>query len=187
MTGAAPLRVLTVCTHNRTRSVMMEALLRPLLSARLGPDGVLVASAGYGPAGLPAIPDAVDAMRRRGLDVADHRSRTLDRSMLDWADVVLTAERDHVVRISGLDPTALRRAMTLPEFITAVANADRSSARDVRERVTALTASRSAMAYLSDPIEEIADPTGWSPRAFESAVVTLETTCRAAATALVGL
>jgi protein-tyrosine-phosphatase len=124
------LRVLTVCTHNRTRSVMSAALLEALLGEQLGPDVVAVKSCGFGPADLPPIPDAVDAMLRRGLDVSQHRSSSTNVTLVDGADLILTAERDHVVRIAGLSPAAFRRTFTLPEFLASAADASAADAHD---------------------------------------------------------
>ena len=189
MTGAdSPVRILTVCTHNRTRSVMMEALLRSMLTDRLGADRVVVTSAGFGPPGMPAIPEAVEAMERRGFDVSTHRSRSVDAPLLADTDLVLTAERDHVVKIASIDQAAFRRAMTLPEFITRSASeiGIGSAGAGRRAHVQTLTASRTALAYLRDPIEEIADPTGTYGRTFEAAVAALEAQCQMAATAIIG-
>ncbi len=112
--GAAPVRVLTVCTHNRTRSVMMEAMLASMLAERLGAGVVDVESSGFRTAGLPAIDDAIAAMGRRGLDIGDHRSRETSVELVERADLIVTAERDHVVHVATLSSTAFRRAMTLP-------------------------------------------------------------------------
>jgi protein-tyrosine-phosphatase len=174
-----PLRILTVCTHNRTRSVMMAAMLESMLGERLGTDRVQLRSGGFGPEGLPAIPDAVEAMRRRGLDVSGHRSHQVTVDDLTDVDVVLTAERNHVVRVAALSPQVFGRAMTLPEFL------DRAVAvvRDVGDLsgwIPLLTADRTASAYLSGATPEIVDPTGSAPRAFDAAVERLEEQCSAA-------
>ncbi len=178
--GGRPLRILTVCSHNRTRSVMMAALLGSMLDDRLGPGAVQLRSSGFGPLDLPPIDDAVDAMRRRGLDVSQHRSSATTASLVDGADLVLTAERDHVVKIAALSPEAFRRTMTLPEFLAAAADspATDEGLADLRSWVASLTAQRSAGAYLRDPIPEVDDPTGSPPRAFEAAVVAIEQQCR---------
>lgn len=178
------LRVLTVCTHNRTRSVMMAALLERMLTAALGVDVVMVRSAGFGPAGLPAIPDAVDAMERRGLDVSGHRSSEITTRLVDGADAILTAERDHVVKIAALSPPAFPRAMTLPEFVERAAIAvptEGCGDQAVRELMEMLTANRAAGEYLRSAVPEIDDPTGSPTRAFEAAVVALEQQCGDAA------
>jgi protein-tyrosine-phosphatase len=176
----SPLRILTVCTHNRTRSVMMAALLESLLVERLGLDGVQVRSSGFGPEGLPAIADAVEAMRRRGLDVSGHRSRQVTVDGLTDVDVVLTAERNHVVRVAALAPQVFGRAMTLPEFLDRAVGVRRGS-DDPSSWISRLTAGRTASAYLSGSTPEIVDPTGSAPRAFEAAVERLEAQCREAA------
>ena len=178
MTDSSPpvLRILTVCSHNRTRSVMMAALLESMSSERLG--RVAVRSSGFGPEGIPAIDDAVDAMKRRGLDVSQHRSHPTTAALVDGADVIITAERAHVVKIAALSPPAFARAMTLPELLARAADAPVApDGGDVRAWVESLTADRSAGAYLRESVPEVADPTGSTPRAFEAAVVTIEQQC----------
>ena len=175
--AVAPLRMLTVCSHNRTRSVMMAALFERMLIDQMGAGHVLVRSSGFGPPGLPAIDDAVRAMRRRGLDVSQHRSTATTSALVDGADVIITAERDHVVKIASLSPAAFRRAMTLPEFLARAADDPAPHDGGVRTWVESLTAARTAAGYLRDPIPEVADPTGSSLRAFEAATAEIERQC----------
>ena len=165
---------------------MMAALLESMLAERLGEGAIQIRSSGFGPVDLPPIDDAVDAMRRRGLDVSAHRSSTTTASLVEGADLILTAERDHVVKIAALSPDAFRRAMTLPEFLAAAANAQ-SESTDLRSWVQALTDERTAGTYLRGNIAEVADPTGSAPRAFEAAVVTIEQQCREVAAHLAAL
>jgi protein-tyrosine-phosphatase len=173
-----PLRILTVCSHNRTRSVMMSALFERMLTDRLGAGHVMVHSSGFGPVGLPAIDDTVRAMRRRGLDVSQHRSTLTTAALVDRADVIITAERDHVVKIAALSPAAFRRSMTLPEFLDRAADHPGAPEQGgVRAWVESLTATRTAAGYLHDPIPEVADPTGLSPRVFEAATAEIERGC----------
>ena len=58
--ASRPVRILTVCSHNRTRSVMAAALLESKLNERLGAGVVLIRSSGFGPIDLPAIDDPED-------------------------------------------------------------------------------------------------------------------------------
>lgn len=175
--ASRPVRILTVCSHNRTRSVMAAALLESKLTDRLGAGAVSIRSSGFGPIDLPAIDDAVAAMRRRGLDVSAHRSSTTTTSLVDGADLILTAERDHVVKIAALSPAAFRRALTLPEFLAATMQGDEDDGGDIREWVESLTAERTAGEYLRGDVPEVDDPTGSAPRAFEAAVVAIEQQC----------
>ncbi|HSL73915.1 MAG TPA: hypothetical protein VK853_05595 [Ilumatobacteraceae bacterium] len=174
-----PLRILTVCTHNRTRSVMTAALLESMLTDRLGAGRVTVRSSGFGPEGIAAIDDAVSAMARRGLDVSAHRSRSTTVALVDGADVIVTAERDHVVKIAALSREAFARAMTLPELLARAADGPAPRvAGGVRPWIESLTAERTAGVYLREPIPEVADPTGSAARSFEAAVVEIERQCR---------
>ena len=157
---------------------MMAAMLRSMLIDRLGDGWIQIRSSGFGPVDLPAIDDAVDAMRRRGLDVTAHRSSTTAASLVDGADLILTAERDHVVKIAAMSPDAFRRAMTLPEFLARASKGGHDADLDLRSWVESLTEVRTAGVYLREPIPEVADPTGSVPRAFEAAVVTIEQQCR---------
>lgn len=162
---------------------MTAAMLESMLGQRVGPHGVVVRSSGFGPVGLPAIDDAVDAMRRRGLDVSEHRSRATTARLVDGADVILTAERDHVVQIAALSRDAFRRAMTLPEFLVRAADSDAApdGAASLRGWVEALTSDRVAGDYLRGEVPEIDDPTGSVRRVFDAAVVALERQCVEAA------
>jgi protein-tyrosine phosphatase len=175
------LRILTVCSHNRTRSVMIAAMLQSMLDDRFGRGGAIVSSAGFGPPGLSAIPDAVAAMAARGLDVSGHRSTAITESVIDDADLVLTAERDHVVRIAMMSRQAFGRTMTLPEFLARGGDPIDVSADGFGNWVGQLTEDRPAEAYLRERVDEIADPTGTSRRVFTSAVDQMHDQCAMAA------
>jgi protein-tyrosine-phosphatase len=124
-------------------------------------------------------------MRRRGLDVSQHRSTATTSALVNGADVIITAERDHVVKIAALSPAAFRRSMTLPEFLARAADQPGTPEQGgVRAWVESLTATRTAAGYLRDPIPEVADPTGSSPRAFEAATVEIERQCAEASALL---
>jgi protein-tyrosine-phosphatase len=181
-TRADPLRILTVCTHNRTRSVMSMAMIQAQLDARLGPDTATVGSAGFGPEGVPAISDAVDALRRRGLEVGAHRSRQVSGQLVDDADLILTAEKDHVVRIVGASPAAFAKTFTLPEFCDLSETV--GDAASFRDWVGSLSVARRPIEYLDREIPEIADPTGFPPRRFDAATVAIEALCTRAVDAI---
>jgi len=101
--------------------------------------------------------------------------------LLAEADVILTAERDHVVKIAGLAPSTFPITTTLPEFLQLAVGNPFLSPDDFSRWVRSLTADRTAGQYLRTDVEEIADPTGSPPRIFEAAVVTLERNCSEAA------
>lgn len=76
---------------------MAEGLFR-LRAAEAGrvPE---VASAGFLPGGVPVPEEVEDVMSARGVDMKDHRSRTLNRLLVDQADLVLTMTRQHLLDV----------------------------------------------------------------------------------------
>jgi len=76
-------RVLILCTGNSARSQMAEGLLRNLAGDRFD-----VFSAGTRPVGLNA--NAVKVMSEVGIDIANHRSKSVDELMGQQFDCVIT-------------------------------------------------------------------------------------------------
>jgi protein-tyrosine phosphatase len=171
------LKILTVCSHNRTRSVMSMAMLQAGFDRQFGAGRVAVRSLGFGPEGIPSIPDAVDAMRRRGRAVTDHRSRKVTAKRVEAADLILTSEKDHVIKIASVSPTAYRRTFTLPEFCDRIPSDPLADGRTLATWMTDLSEERRAGEYLRSEIPEVADPTGSPLRQFEAATVGIEAMC----------
>jgi protein-tyrosine phosphatase len=167
------LDVLCVCTHNRTRSVLMGGLLhRQHLLRGLG---LAVRTAGFEQPGLPPTAETVRRLDRFGIDASGHRSRRLDDDDIDRAGLVLTAERRHVVEIAGRRPAAFTRTFTLPEAV------DRGTAhggRDGEELATWISALDEgrprASAYLDATVGEIEDPTGRALEDWDRTVAEVE-------------
>lgn len=117
----ASVNVLLVCTGNTCRSPMASAILRKLAAESLGVEpeeveshGLRVISAGaFASSGSPASPEAVEVMRRYGLDLSDHRSQPLAAELIRQADHVLTMTETHRRRVLELVPSAQRRCRML--------------------------------------------------------------------------
>jgi arsenate reductase len=75
-------RVLFVCVENSNRSQMAEAFAR-----RIGGDGVEALSAGSKPSGV-VNPKAIRTMGELGIELASHRSKSLDEIDGDFDAVV---------------------------------------------------------------------------------------------------
>jgi protein-tyrosine-phosphatase len=84
----AQLRVLFVCTHNRARSQMAEALMHSKI-ARLAPGRFTVASAGSHP-GSEVHPMALAALRDVGIVWRGHRPRSIDDVSAEPWDLIIT-------------------------------------------------------------------------------------------------
>ena len=76
-------RVLILCTGNSARSQMAEGLLRQMAS-----DALEVFSAGVEPSFVR--PQAVAAMRERGIDITGQRSKSVDEFVGQKFDYVIT-------------------------------------------------------------------------------------------------
>lgn len=95
-------RLLFVCTGNTCRSPMAEAVTRDILRTR-GWEGFEVRSAGAGAfPGSPPSGGAVRAAAARGVELGDHRATLLTRREVEWADLILTMSRSHLMRVSEL-------------------------------------------------------------------------------------
>lgn len=167
------LHILTVCTHNRTRSVLMAALLREHL-ARRGVSAE-VATAGFLDEGLPPTEMTVRLLAARGIDVSDHRSRRVTRELVDWADLIVTAEQSHVVRIAGDHPGAFERTFTLFELAERADRAGPRGGRGWSEWLQVANQGRpQGSAYLGSPVPSVVDPTGLGSREWSRVVEQLE-------------
>lgn len=143
-----------------------------LLRARLrdvAPE-VEVASAGLLFDDRPAEPNAVRAMRHRGLDVADHRSQRIDLDLLADASLILGMERGHLRAVCELSPDLFGRAYTLPEFVrSAAVFGERPASTPLRTWAERIGAARTPAALeLDDPVISVADPMGGSRRTFRA-------------------
>jgi len=106
--------IVFVCTANSCRSPMAEAICKRLLAERLGCEAEDLPQRGYnvlsaGTAGVddcPASRQAVEAMRRRGLDLSEHKSRPVTPGLVEDADVVFVMARHHGQSIRRVLPEA---------------------------------------------------------------------------------
>jgi protein-tyrosine-phosphatase len=156
-------RILVLCTANQCRSPMAEGILADLL-ARRGVEAV-VDSAGLLPGGAPAAPHTVELLGERGIDLSEHRSRSIhDPAVrLGATDLLVTMERKHVREAVVAEPALRHRSFTLVDLVR------RSQLTSPRRRGESVGAwaervgeGRSAVHYLGTGDDEIADPIGRS-------------------------
>ena len=159
--------VLCVCTFNRTRSVMMAALLEQHLR-EIGVDAT-VRSAGTGADDGLATGETVKLLGERGIDVRGHRGTPLDDALIAGADLIVTAEHDHVVTIASRWPDAFRRTFTLPEIIVRSKLHGGRLGGPIADWLELLNDGRPAgFHYLDDrSIGEVIDPTGQDRRTWQ--------------------
>ena len=167
------LRVLSVCTHNRTRSVMMAALFHQHATAH----GIAITtlSAGIVEGGEPPTSNTVRLLGAREIDVADHLSAAISDTSVGGADLIITAEQDHVVSIAGRWPTAFARTFTLPELVARGQAAGPVGNRSIGSWLADINHGRlHGLDYLDAPVGEIDDPTGKAPSVWADAFARID-------------
>jgi protein-tyrosine phosphatase len=103
-------RILVVCTANICRSPSVQRLLVDALAEDAACAGIEVRSAGtLAIAGAPGCTLAPALAGR----AEDHRSTPLTADLVDWADLILTAARDHRSAVVTMVPAARTRTFTV--------------------------------------------------------------------------
>lgn len=98
-------RILFVCTGNTCRSPMAECMLRAALKERGMMDEIQVLSAGtYAISGAPASTGAQRAMQRRGLSLADHKSRAVTGVLLETCSLIVGLTQKHIDQLRMMHP-----------------------------------------------------------------------------------
>jgi arsenate reductase len=125
-------RVLILCTGNSARSQMAEGLLRNMAG-----EDFEVFSAGTNPVGLN--PNAVAAMKEAGIDISNHRSKSVDEFAGQQFDYVITV-CDNAKESCPIFPGGgVRIHQTFEDPAAAPAPADNQLAafRNVRDEIAA--------------------------------------------------
>jgi protein-tyrosine phosphatase len=160
---SSSLRILAVCTHNRTRSVLVGGLLdEHARHERIGAD---IRTAGFSAGGESPTDATVRFLASRGIDVKGYVSHWMSDQSVAGADLIITAEREHVVAIAGRWGPAFAYTFTLPELIARGEQAGPRDGRTLQQWLTAVSAKRpSTLEYLDADVGEIYDPSGRAPK-----------------------
>ena len=106
--------ILVVCHGNVCRSPYAAAVLRQRCEAA-GLE-VQVESAGFFGPNRPSPRDALNAASQRGADITGHRSRLVDRALLDFADLIVTMDPGQARAVTARYSRKVRRVLVLGDL-----------------------------------------------------------------------
>ena len=108
--------ILFVCTANICRSPMAAAFFLDLCK-KAGRTDVNVDSAGISAvSGTWASFEAIELMLRNGVNMTAHTSKSLDASLIEWADLIVCMAAQHQNAVVALSPKATSKTRLLLEF-----------------------------------------------------------------------
>jgi protein-tyrosine phosphatase len=139
-------------------------------------DQPTAASAGLGPAGVRVPDEVASVMALRGIDLGDHRSRTLTAPMVSAADLVVGMSLRHVQEAVLLEPSAWKRTFRLKELVRRGEYVGpRIPGQEPAAWIRAAQGDRSRAALVNvSPGEDVADPYGGPPEGYEATAVLLD-------------
>ncbi|TLS36721.1 low molecular weight protein arginine phosphatase [Pseudalkalibacillus caeni] len=138
------MKVLFICTGNTCRSPMAEALLRHKSNGKLE-----VKSAGvFAQNGSSASQQTIQVLSENSI-ACQHRSRPLDRSLVDWADLLLTMTENHKAILLRDYPEAAFKIFTLKEYALNQSKSERAY-QEFHEKYAELETKRAGFLYELD-------------------------------------
>jgi protein-tyrosine phosphatase len=161
--------VLIVCTGNLCRSPILTELLRAEFAAiRQSVGAIEVVNAGtHARAGEPVPVDIRELALRAHLDVAAHTARPLDAGLIESADLILGAAREHRSTVIRARPRASRTTFTVGEFVRLTESLVEGASLGSRDSISPppTVAELVAMAgarrgYIEPTDDDIVDPMG---------------------------
>jgi protein-tyrosine-phosphatase len=109
-------KVLFVCTGNVCRSPMAEGFLRSEATRR-GLDIDVRSTGTHAWTGRAATIEGRKVMNEYGVSIDDFRTIELDRSLVDWADIIFGMSREHMRETLRAYPDVEAKTFTLKGFL----------------------------------------------------------------------
>lgn len=108
------MKILFVCTGNTCRSPMAEGILRAMGNEKN--MNVEVKSAGISVYdGERASKNTIEAMKKIGIDISEHKASQLHKDLVEEADLILTMSYSHKDFILANYPSSRNKLFTLTE------------------------------------------------------------------------
>jgi protein-tyrosine-phosphatase len=115
--------ILFVCTVNRFRSPLAEAVFRQELKKAGYPGDWTISSAGtWTEAGIPPMTDAIFAAAEVGLDISSHRSRPISADLVIDNTLIIVMHSNHKEALNVEFPEFHNKIFLLTEAIADTAH-----------------------------------------------------------------
>lgn len=112
--------MLFVCTANISRSPFLEFRARTLVRV---PGIEFASGATQGVTGQSLDPQMLEELAKRGIDGSTHRSKPVSSQQVAWADLILTATREHREVLLRRHAGIVMKTLTLGQFLAAAEKA----------------------------------------------------------------
>jgi protein-tyrosine-phosphatase len=113
LSASLKFNVLFICSGNTCRSPMAAGIFSTLISRKY----CEIRSAGTAAmSGLQAAHYARQVVREYGGSIDHHRTRYLDRDLVEWADLILVMEYRHYETVLEIDSDAVVKTFLLREY-----------------------------------------------------------------------
>ena len=108
--------VLFICTGNSCRSQMAEGYLKKILQDK-HKETIEVFSAGLAAyEGSPPTSQAIEVMKRFGVDISHNKSKSVTEEMIDQAEIIFVMSGSHLTDLQKRFPNSSKKVYLLREF-----------------------------------------------------------------------
>ena len=166
--------MLMVCTANHCRSPMGQQMLSHAATDRFGDGAWQIDSAGTNiPGPWPLHEHAATVLAGRLPQVEPHRSQPLSTSVIEAADLILTASRRQRGLVVKSVPAAIGRTFTIKQFarlcdaVASLPGVDGDAGDAGRRLVAQAKLARSSLQPVPGEQEDLPDPMGGSLADFQ--------------------
>lgn len=126
--------ILFVCAANRCRSPLAMALLQDLVRQQNEDEKWRIESAGlHAIDDLPVTPSLLTATQDAGLDLRQHRSRSIDQVRLSDYDLILTMEQIQAEALASAYPLMAQKIRPFSTIVGLMVDIDDPTGRGLRE------------------------------------------------------